>query len=168
MKFRTDSADETRALGGRARRAPATPATSWCSSVISARARRRSRKALARGLGVEGPVTSPSFTLVQEYAGRLPVAHVDVYRLERIQELHDLGFEELVDGAGVTIVEWGDAVAQVLPPDRVVVQHRAPARPTTSARSTCRVPTARGGAARRCLEHALEHAASASDGEPVA
>ena len=66
---------------------------------------------VARGLGVEGPVTSPTFTIVQEYDGRLPVAHVDVYRLDRIQELHDLGFEELIDGAGVTLVEWGDAVA---------------------------------------------------------
>ena len=77
---------------------------------------------LARGLGVAGPVTSPSFTLVQEYAGRVPVAHVDVYRLERIQELHDIGFEELARRRRVTIVEWGDAVLQVLPTDRVVVR----------------------------------------------
>jgi tRNA threonylcarbamoyladenosine biosynthesis protein TsaE len=77
---------------------------------------------IARGLGVEEPVTSPSFTLVQEYRGRLPVAHVDVYRLDRLQELHDLGFEELVDGGGVTIVEWGDVVEQLMPPDRVVIR----------------------------------------------
>ena len=77
---------------------------------------------IARGLGVAGPVTSPTFTLVQQYAGRLPVAHVDVYRLDRIQELHDLGFEELVDGPGVTVIEWGDRVRQLLPPDRVVVR----------------------------------------------
>jgi tRNA threonylcarbamoyladenosine biosynthesis protein TsaE len=77
---------------------------------------------VAQGLGVEGPVTSPSFTLVQEYHGRVPVAHVDVYRLGRIQELHDLGFEELLDGERVTLVEWGDAVEQVLPADHLVVR----------------------------------------------
>jgi tRNA threonylcarbamoyladenosine biosynthesis protein TsaE len=80
---------------------------------------------LAYGLGVDAPVTSPSFTLVQEYAGRVPVAHVDVYRLERVQELHDLGFEELLDGDTVTMIEWGDAVQQVLPPDHVVVRIEA-------------------------------------------
>ncbi len=78
-------------------------------------------KGLARGLGVEQRVTSPTFTIVQEYDGRVPVAHVDVYRLDRIQELHDLGFEELLDSR-VTIVEWGEAIAPVLPPDRIDVR----------------------------------------------
>jgi tRNA threonylcarbamoyladenosine biosynthesis protein TsaE len=76
---------------------------------------------LARGLGVEEPVTSPTFTIVQEYAGRLPLAHVDVYRLDRVQDLYDLGFEELVDD-GVTVVEWGDLVEQVVPAEHLVVR----------------------------------------------
>jgi tRNA threonylcarbamoyladenosine biosynthesis protein TsaE len=78
-------------------------------------------KGLARGLGVTQPVTSPTFTIVQEYDGRVPVAHVDVYRLDFIQELHDLGFEELLESR-VTIVEWGEAIALVLPRDRVDVR----------------------------------------------
>jgi tRNA threonylcarbamoyladenosine biosynthesis protein TsaE len=77
-------------------------------------------KGLARGLGVTDRVTSPTFTIVQEYDGRVPVAHVDVYRLERIQELHDFGFEELLDSR-VTVVEWGEAIALVLPRDRIEV-----------------------------------------------
>jgi tRNA threonylcarbamoyladenosine biosynthesis protein TsaE len=77
-------------------------------------------KGVARALGVREPVTSPTFTIVQEYDGDLPVAHVDVYRLERVQELHDLGFEELLDGR-VVLIEWGESVAAVLPRDRVEV-----------------------------------------------
>jgi len=78
-------------------------------------------KGLARGLGVTQKVTSPTFTIVQEYDGRVPVAHVDVYRLDRIQELHDFGFEELLESR-VTIVEWGEAIALVLPRERVDVR----------------------------------------------
>jgi tRNA threonylcarbamoyladenosine biosynthesis protein TsaE len=78
-------------------------------------------KGLARALGVTEPVTSPTFTIVQEYDGRVPLAHVDVYRLDRIQELHDLGFEELLESR-VTVVEWGEAIALVLPRDRIEVR----------------------------------------------
>lgn len=78
-------------------------------------------KGAARGLGVTEPVTSPTFAIVQEYDGRHPVAHVDVYRLARIQELHDLGFEELLEER-IVLVEWGDTIAGVLPPDRLEVR----------------------------------------------
>ena len=78
-------------------------------------------KGLAEGLGVVDAVTSPTFTIVQHYEGRVPVTHVDVYRLDRLQELHDLGFEEMLDD-GVTIIEWGDAVAPLLPQKRLEVR----------------------------------------------
>ena len=80
---------------------------------------------LAAGLGVVGPVTSPTYTIVQEYEGRLPVAHVDVYRLDTLQDLYDLGFDELVDDGRVTIVEWGDLVAQALPAEHLMVRIEA-------------------------------------------
>ena len=69
----------------------------------------------AKGLGVMEPVVSPTFTLIREYKGRLPVYHVDVYRLERIQDVIDIGFEELADADGVVFVEWGDAIEPLLP-----------------------------------------------------
>jgi tRNA threonylcarbamoyladenosine biosynthesis protein TsaE len=68
----------------------------------------------ARGLGYEGPVTSPTFTLVKEYQGRVPIYHLDIYRLERVQDVLDLGFEELVDRGAVVFVEWGDAIEALL------------------------------------------------------
>jgi tRNA threonylcarbamoyladenosine biosynthesis protein TsaE len=121
MKVRTGSAAATRAIGA------ALGRTLHAGDIVVlvgdlGAGKTIFAQGLAHGLDVEGPVTSPSFTLVQEYRGRLPVAHVDVYRLARIQELHDLGFEELIDGERVTIIEWGDAVEQLLPADHVVVR----------------------------------------------
>src|SRR5436309_6733776 len=69
----------------------------------------------ARALGVTDQVVSPTFTLVRRYRGSRPVHHVDVYRLDRIQEVIDLGFEELFDPDGVTFVEWGDVIEGLLP-----------------------------------------------------
>jgi tRNA threonylcarbamoyladenosine biosynthesis protein TsaE len=76
---------------------------------------------LAVSLGVTAPVTSPTFTLVHEYTGRVPVVHIDVYRLEHLQEVHDLGFDELVGGDAIAVVEWGDVLGPLLPPDRLHV-----------------------------------------------
>lgn len=77
---------------------------------------------IARGLDVTDQVVSPTFTLVREYHGRLEVAHVDVYRLERIQDVVDLGLEDLGDGEAVLLVEWGDAVEEVLPADHLTIE----------------------------------------------
>jgi len=79
-------------------------------------------RGVARALGVTDPVVSPSFTIVREYEGRVPFVHIDVYRVDKIQELHDLGFEELVRDDAVTLVEWGDAIDTLLPGDRLDVR----------------------------------------------
>lgn len=79
-------------------------------------------RGVARALGVTEPVVSPSFTIVREYDGRMPLVHVDVYRIESVQELYDLGFEELVRDDAVTLVEWGDMIDGLLPVDRLDVR----------------------------------------------
>jgi tRNA threonylcarbamoyladenosine biosynthesis protein TsaE len=78
-------------------------------------------KGIAVALGIDEPVVSPTFTVVREYDAPTPLVHVDVYRLDRLQELHDLGFDDLVGGDAVTVVEWGDRVSAALPSDRLRV-----------------------------------------------
>jgi tRNA threonylcarbamoyladenosine biosynthesis protein TsaE len=70
---------------------------------------------VAAGLGVHAPVTSPTFILVAEYAGRLPLYHVDLYRTGSPEEIAALGLEELFDGDGVTVVEWAEKAEAILP-----------------------------------------------------
>jgi tRNA threonylcarbamoyladenosine biosynthesis protein TsaE len=72
-------------------------------------------KGFAAGLGIEGEVTSPTYTLVHLHQGRLPLAHVDVYRLDHLRELVDLGLPELLDDGAVVLVEWGDVLASEVP-----------------------------------------------------
>jgi tRNA threonylcarbamoyladenosine biosynthesis protein TsaE len=75
----------------------------------------------AVGLGVADQVTSPTFTLVRHYEGRIPMHHVDVYRLDTMAEVADLGLGELLDGDGVTLIEWGDAIRAALPADHLEI-----------------------------------------------
>jgi len=80
-------------------------------------------KAIAEGLGVTETVTSPTFTLVLEYkSGRLPLYHVDVYRLEKPEEFADIGLDEYFYGRGVTIVEWADRIGWLLPEDTLRIE----------------------------------------------
>ena len=77
-----------------------------------------------RGLGIDEQITSPTFALVQSYTGRLDLYHLDVYRLDQVAEAVDLGLSELLDDGSVTVIEWGDAIAPVLPHDYLEVHLR--------------------------------------------
>ena len=111
---------------------------------------------VGRGLGVEDHVASPTFTLVREYSGRLEVAHVDVYRLERVQDVVDLALDELGGPDRVLLVEWGDAVSDLLPRDRLRVELTT-ARVDEETRRIVITAQGRSWAGRwERLEHALE------------
>jgi len=74
-------------------------------------------KGLAKGLGSTAVVTSPTFTLIHEYqGGRLPIYHFDFYRIESLAALRAIGFDEIVFGDGVSVIEWADRFADAIPP----------------------------------------------------
>mgnify|MGYP000297406557 FL=1 len=79
----------------------------------------------AAGLGIEGPVNSPTFTILQQYDdGRLPLYHFDVYRIGDVEEMDEIGYEECFYGDGVCLVEWSSLIREILPPGviRVVIE----------------------------------------------
>lgn len=73
-------------------------------------------KYIAEGLGIQEVITSPTFTIVQEYRqGRLPLYHFDVYRIGDPEEMYELGYEEYFYGDGVCVIEWADLIEELLP-----------------------------------------------------
>ena len=71
---------------------------------------------LAKGLGIEEPVNSPTFTIVQVYdEGRLPLYHFDVYRIGDIEEMDEIGYEDYFYGEGLTMIEWANLIEEILP-----------------------------------------------------
>ena len=72
-------------------------------------------KGVAAGLGITEPVTSPTFTIVHEYEGRLPLYHFDVYRIGDADEMYAIGFDEYLYGGGVCLIEWPSRVGELLP-----------------------------------------------------
>ena len=121
IEIRTSAAEETREVGEaiasllRARDAVVLTGELGAGKTTFA-------QGVARGLGIEEAVSSPTFTLVKEYSGILDVAHVDVYRLDRVQDVVDLGLDELGGGDDVLLVEWGDTIEELLPEDRLRVE----------------------------------------------
>ena len=124
LAVRTTTAEETRALGAAIAPVLRVHDVLALSGELGA-GKTTLVQGIARGLGAEEHVASPTFTLVREYmSGRIPIAHVDVYRLDRMQEVVDLALDELEDGECVVIVEWGDAVEELLAGDLLSIEMR--------------------------------------------
>ena len=120
MEYLSHSAEETEAIGealGRKLRG---------GSVVAYRGglgmgKTAFTRGLARGLGCRGRVTSPTFTIVNEYRGTTPLFHFDMYRLEDEEALFDIGWEDYLERGGVCAVEWSENVTDALPEDSILV-----------------------------------------------
>lgn len=76
----------------------------------------------AKGLGIEEPVSSPTFTIIQIYeGGRLPFYHFDVYRIGDVEEMEEIGYEDYVMGEGVSLIEWANLIEEILPENRTEI-----------------------------------------------
>jgi tRNA threonylcarbamoyladenosine biosynthesis protein TsaE len=118
--YRTSSVDATRALA-----AAVAPLVRQGDLVLLVGDLGAGKTAFTQGfaaaLGVDEPITSPTFTLARSYQGKLQINHLDVYRLESAQEAEDLGLGELLE-AGVTLIEWGDTIVSALPADYLEIR----------------------------------------------
>ena len=121
MQITTHSADETQALGQKlaSRLAPGDVIAYFGDLGAGKTAFTRG---LAQGLGITDPVTSPTYTIVNEYlSGRIPLFHFDMYRLSSSDELFDIGWEDYLSRGGVCAVEWSERVSDALPEDTIFV-----------------------------------------------
>ena len=115
MLTRTNSAEETRALGEKLSKRLQPGDVVVLEGELGA-GKSELARGIARGLGVKETVTSPSFTILNVYeSGRIPLYHFDWYRLESAEELYELGMDEYLGGDGIAVVEWAERCPEVVP-----------------------------------------------------
>lgn len=119
MVYETSSPEETFALARRLGE-QAKPGTVYTLTGDLGVGKTVFAQGLARGLGIEEAINSPTFTIVQVYdEGRLPFYHFDVYRIGDIEEMEEIGYEDYFYGDGVCLVEWAELIEELLPKNRV-------------------------------------------------
>ena len=124
QRFITNGPEETEALGARLARALEPGAVVAFTGDLGA-GKTAFVRGLARGLGIQDRVTSPTFTVVNEYeGGRLPLFHFDLYRLGSADELFDIGWEDYLARGGVCAVEWSERMEELLEPGTIRVDLR--------------------------------------------
>lgn len=118
MRFESFGPEDTFALG-KSLGAKAKAGDVFCLDGDLGTGKTVFTQGFARGLGIEEPVNSPTFTIIQQYdSGRLPLYHFDVYRIGDISEMDEVGYEDCFYGEGVTLIEWSGLIREILP-DRV-------------------------------------------------
>ncbi|MBD5441566.1 MAG: tRNA (adenosine(37)-N6)-threonylcarbamoyltransferase complex ATPase subunit type 1 TsaE [Treponema sp.] len=127
MIFRTASAEETVALGERLG-AFLRPGDIIALEGNLAAGKTTITKGIARALGVDDTITSPTFCLVSEYAGKMPLYHFDVYRLQGADDFANLGADEMLYGNGVCVIEWSEKIMEELPSRTIKIKIENEAR----------------------------------------
>jgi tRNA threonylcarbamoyladenosine biosynthesis protein TsaE len=114
MEFITNSPQETEALGQKlGQKLPAGTVIAYRGDLGAGKT--AFTRGLARGLGIQDPVTSPTYTIVNEYlGGRVPLFHFDMYRLHSADDLFDIGWDDYLERQGICAVEWSENVAEAL------------------------------------------------------
>ncbi len=118
LRLITESAEETSRIGEQLGRLLHKGSIICLSGDLGA-GKTAFTKGIAKGLEVEDYVTSPTYTIINEYEGRLPLFHFDVYRLNDVEEMYELGYEEYFFGDGVVVLEWADIVKDIVPGERL-------------------------------------------------
>ncbi|MCI9390583.1 MAG: tRNA (adenosine(37)-N6)-threonylcarbamoyltransferase complex ATPase subunit type 1 TsaE [Lachnospiraceae bacterium] len=122
MRYETRCAQETFALGEKLGKT-ARPGQVYALSGGLGVGKTVFTQGLAAGLGIQGPVCSPTFTILQVYEeGRLPFYHFDVYRIGDVEEMDEIGYEDCFYGQGVCLVEWADLIREILPAQTIRVE----------------------------------------------
>ncbi len=121
MVFRSNSAKETENI------AKAFAKTLKCGDVVCLNGDLGAGKTaftagLAKGLGITEYISSPTFTILNCYSGKIPLYHFDVYRISESDEMYDIGFDEYLTGNGVSVIEWANIIEDILPYDRYEVE----------------------------------------------
>lgn len=120
MLVETHSPEETEALGERLAKCLSAGSVVALYGDLGA-GKTAFVRGMARGLEIEESVTSPTFTIVNEYPGEPPLFHFDMYRLKNAGELYDIGWEDYLDRGGICVTEWSENVEEALPEDAVRV-----------------------------------------------
>lgn len=129
MIYESNSAQETFDFGAELGR-KAVPGQIICLDGDLGTGKTVLTKGIAAGLGIDEPVVSPTFTIVQIYEqGRLPLYHFDVYRIDDPDEMEEIGYREYFYGSGLTIIEWSELIADILPKDAMRIKiYKDPAK----------------------------------------
>lgn len=115
MLIETNCAAETFAAG-KALGEQAKPGQIFCLNGDLGVGKTVFTQGFAVGLGINEPICSPTFTILQEYeSGRLPLYHFDVYRIADVEEMYEVGFDDYVEGNGVCMIEWANLIEEILP-----------------------------------------------------
>lgn len=121
IKIYLENEEKTREIGSRLGQL-LTPKSVICLIGDLGAGKTTMTQSLAKSLGVDDYITSPTFTIVNEYEGRIPLYHFDVYRIGSSEEMYDIGFDEYIDGDGVCIIEWANLIEDILPEEYLYIE----------------------------------------------